>query len=110
MQLTFGHFGQVVEKKRSISLQDITAVRERSFLSCFMRVSRMTTLSGLLQEECRQLSTMLGCEILSMLCVPVASRATGQVVALACAFNKQGGGRYKCSFIHCRYLCYITSY
>ena len=31
-----------------------------------------------------------------MLCVPVASRATGQVVALACAFNKQGGQRYVC--------------
>lgn len=29
-----------------------------------------------------------------MLCVPVASRATGQVVALACAFNKEGGKRY----------------
>lgn len=48
-----------------------------------------------LQEECRQLSNMLGCEIFSMLCVPVASRATGQVVALACAFNKKGGQRYK---------------
>ncbi|KAM7399343.1 hypothetical protein PAMP_018622 [Pampus punctatissimus] len=42
-------------------------------------------------EERRQLSSMLGCEISSMLCVPVASRATGQVVALACAFNKRGG-------------------
>lgn len=41
------------------------------------------------------MSTMLGCRIMSMLCVPVASRATGQVVALACAFNKQGGHRYK---------------
>lgn len=27
-QLTFGHFGQVVEKKQSITLQDITAVRD----------------------------------------------------------------------------------
>ncbi|KAG8002097.1 cGMP-dependent 3' [Nibea albiflora] len=65
--LMFGRFGQVVEKKKSITLQDISA------------------------EERRQLSSMLGCEISSMLCVPVASRATGQVVALACAFNKQGG-------------------
>lgn len=45
------------------------------------------------------MSTMLGCKIMSMLCVPVASRATGQVVALACAFNKQGGQRYKCSVL-----------
>uniref|UniRef100_A0A8C8DV08 Phosphodiesterase n=1 Tax=Oryzias sinensis TaxID=183150 RepID=A0A8C8DV08_9TELE len=65
--LMFGRFGQVVEKKKSISLQDISA------------------------EERRQLSSLLGCEISSMLCVPVVSRATGHVVALACAFNKQGG-------------------
>uniref|UniRef100_A0A8C7GB02 Phosphodiesterase n=1 Tax=Oncorhynchus kisutch TaxID=8019 RepID=A0A8C7GB02_ONCKI len=38
-----------------------------------------------------QLSSMLGSEVSSLLCVPVVSRATGQVVALACAFNKQGG-------------------
>ncbi|MEQ2218267.1 cGMP-dependent 3',5'-cyclic phosphodiesterase, partial [Xenoophorus captivus] len=68
--LMFGRFGQVVEKKKSISLQDISA------------------------EERRQLSSMLGCEISSMLCVPVVSRATGHVVALACAFNKQGGQRF----------------
>uniref|UniRef100_A0A8C6U2R9 Phosphodiesterase n=1 Tax=Neogobius melanostomus TaxID=47308 RepID=A0A8C6U2R9_9GOBI len=68
--LMFGRFGQVVEKKKSISLQDISA------------------------EERRQLSSMLGCEITSMLCVPVVSRATGQVVAMACAFNKQGGKRH----------------
>ncbi|KAK5606548.1 cGMP-dependent 3',5'-cyclic phosphodiesterase [Crenichthys baileyi] len=68
--LMFGRFGQVVEKKKSISLQDISA------------------------EERRQLSSMLGCEISSMLCVPVVSRATGHVVALACAFNKQGGQRH----------------
>uniref|UniRef100_A0AAZ3P3S0 Phosphodiesterase n=1 Tax=Oncorhynchus tshawytscha TaxID=74940 RepID=A0AAZ3P3S0_ONCTS len=40
-----------------------------------------------------QLSSMLGSEVSSLLCVPVVSRATGQVVALACAFNKQGGQR-----------------
>ncbi|XP_031647305.1 cGMP-dependent 3',5'-cyclic phosphodiesterase-like [Oncorhynchus kisutch] len=67
--LMFGRFGQVVEKKRSITLQDVTA------------------------EERRQLSSMLGSEVSSLLCVPVVSRATGQVVALACAFNKQGGQR-----------------
>lgn len=31
-QLMFGRFGQVVEKKRSISLQDISAVSRYSFL------------------------------------------------------------------------------
>ncbi|XP_048121116.1 cGMP-dependent 3',5'-cyclic phosphodiesterase isoform X2 [Alosa alosa] len=66
--LMCGRFGQVVEKKKSITLQDVST------------------------EECVQLSGLLGCEALSsMLCVPVLSRATGQVVALACAFNKQGG-------------------
>lgn len=46
-----------------------------------------------LQEEHKQLSSMLGCEVTSMLCVPVISRATSQVVALACAFNKLSGER-----------------
>ena len=45
------------------------------------------------QEEHKQLSSMLGCEVTSMLCVPVTSRATTQVVALACAFNKLSGER-----------------
>ncbi|OCT96296.1 hypothetical protein XELAEV_18013972mg [Xenopus laevis] len=66
-KLTFGHLGQVVDKKKSITLQDISS------------------------EEHRQLNNMLGFEVHSMLCVPVISRATSQVVALACAFNKQGG-------------------
>lgn len=39
----------------------------------------------------QQLQSMLGCEVQAMLCVPVISRATDQVVALACAFNKLGG-------------------
>ncbi|XP_063807558.1 cGMP-dependent 3',5'-cyclic phosphodiesterase-like, partial [Pseudophryne corroboree] len=65
--LTFGHLGQVVDKKKSIVLQDISS------------------------EEHKQLNNMLGFEVHSMLCVPVISRATSQVVALACAFNKQGG-------------------
>ncbi|XP_075871079.1 cGMP-dependent 3',5'-cyclic phosphodiesterase isoform X2 [Nelusetta ayraudi] len=85
--LMFGRFGQVVEKKKSISLQDTSA------------------------EERRQLSSMLGCEISSMLCVPVASRATGQVVALACAFNKQGGQRHteadEYAIQHC--FCYTST-
>ncbi|XP_029457918.1 cGMP-dependent 3',5'-cyclic phosphodiesterase isoform X2 [Rhinatrema bivittatum] len=65
--LTFGHLGQVVDKKKSISLRDIST------------------------EEHKQLNSMLGFHVTSMLCVPVISRATSQVVALACAFNKQGG-------------------
>ncbi|NWS99802.1 PDE2A phosphodiesterase, partial [Mionectes macconnelli] len=62
--LTFGRLGQVVEDKKPITLKDIS------------------------EEEHKQLSSMLGCEVTSMLCVPVISRATSQVVALACAFNK----------------------
>ncbi|KAF7219112.1 cGMP-dependent 3',5'-cyclic phosphodiesterase isoform X4 [Nothobranchius furzeri] len=85
--LMFGRFGQVVEKKKSISLQDISA------------------------EERRQLSSMLGCEISSMLCVPVVSRATGHVVALACSFNKQGGQRHteidEHTIQHC--FCYTST-
>ncbi|KAK1786171.1 hypothetical protein P4O66_017881, partial [Electrophorus voltai] len=68
--LMFGRFGQVVEKKKPITLQDIS------------------------QEEQRQLSSMLGFEAHSMLCVPVVSQATVQVVALACTFNKKGGQKY----------------
>uniref|UniRef100_A0A8D3DKL8 Phosphodiesterase n=1 Tax=Scophthalmus maximus TaxID=52904 RepID=A0A8D3DKL8_SCOMX len=63
------------------------------------------------QEERRQLSSMLGCEISSMLCVPVVSRATAQVVALACAFNKQGGLRHteadEYAIQHC--FCYTST-
>ncbi|XP_017279471.1 cGMP-dependent 3',5'-cyclic phosphodiesterase isoform X2 [Kryptolebias marmoratus] len=85
--LMFGRFGQVVEKKKSITLEDISA------------------------EERRQLSSMLGCEISSMLCVPVVSRATGHVVALACAFNKQGGERHtevdEHAIQHC--FCYTST-
>ncbi|XP_028817280.1 cGMP-dependent 3',5'-cyclic phosphodiesterase isoform X2 [Denticeps clupeoides] len=68
--LMFGRFGQVVEKKKSITLQDVS------------------------QEEHRQLDSLLGFKANSMLCVPVLSRATGQVVALACTFNKEGSQRY----------------
>ncbi|KAI4581253.1 hypothetical protein MJG53_020841, partial [Ovis ammon polii x Ovis aries] len=48
-------------------------------------------LASPLQEDVQQLQSMLGCEVQAMLCVPVISRATDQVVALACAFNKLGG-------------------
>ncbi|XP_069496347.1 cGMP-dependent 3',5'-cyclic phosphodiesterase isoform X1 [Ambystoma mexicanum] len=65
--LTFGHLGQVVDKKKSITLADIST------------------------EEHKQLNNMLGFQVHAMLCVPVISRATTQVVALACAFNKEGG-------------------
>ncbi|XP_018421550.1 PREDICTED: cGMP-dependent 3',5'-cyclic phosphodiesterase-like, partial [Nanorana parkeri] len=65
--LTFGHLGQVVDKKKSIMLHDISS------------------------EEHKHLNNMLGLEVRSMLCVPVISKVTSQVVALACAFNKQGG-------------------
>ncbi|XP_048838063.1 cGMP-dependent 3',5'-cyclic phosphodiesterase isoform X1 [Brienomyrus brachyistius] len=68
--LMFGRFGQVVEKKKKITLQDVSS------------------------EEHRQLNSMLGFEAQSMLCVPVISRATSQVVALACTFNKTGGQKY----------------
>ncbi|KAJ8267001.1 hypothetical protein GJAV_G00137090 [Gymnothorax javanicus] len=68
--LTFGHLGQAVEKKKSLSLQELSP------------------------EELQQLNSMLGFEAKSMLCVPVMSRATLQVVALACAFNKTGGETY----------------
>ncbi|XP_019904328.3 cGMP-dependent 3',5'-cyclic phosphodiesterase isoform X4 [Esox lucius] len=85
--LMFGRFGQVVEKKKSITLQDVSV------------------------EERRQLSSMLGREVSSMLCVPVVSRATGQVVALACAFNKQGGQRHteedEHKIQHC--FCYTST-
>ncbi|XP_039525995.1 cGMP-dependent 3',5'-cyclic phosphodiesterase isoform X2 [Pimephales promelas] len=68
--LMFGRFGQVVETKKSITLQDVS------------------------QEERGLLSSLLGFEPSSMLCVPVVSQARGQVVALACTFNKLGGLRY----------------
>lgn len=65
--MTMGRLGQVVEDKKSIQLKDLTS------------------------EDMQQLQSMLGCELQAMLCVPVISRATDQVVALACSFNKLGG-------------------
>uniref|UniRef100_A0A8C3LKF5 Phosphodiesterase n=1 Tax=Chrysolophus pictus TaxID=9089 RepID=A0A8C3LKF5_CHRPC len=58
--LTFGRLGRVVEDKNPITLKDIS-------------------------EEQQQLSAMLGTALTSLLCVPVISRATSRVVALACA-------------------------
>ncbi|NXI95664.1 PDE2A phosphodiesterase, partial [Psophia crepitans] len=62
-------------------------------------------------EEHKQLSSMLGCEVTSMLCVPVISRATSQVVALACAFNKLSGESYteadEHKIQHC--FCYTST-
>ncbi|XP_054254804.1 cGMP-dependent 3',5'-cyclic phosphodiesterase [Indicator indicator] len=85
--LTFGRLGRVVEDKKSITLQDIS------------------------QEEHQQLSRMLGTEVSSMLCVPVTSRATAQVVALACAFNKLSGESYTAAdehkILHC--FCYTST-
>lgn len=80
--LMFGRFGQVVEKKKSITLQDVS------------------------QEERRQLSSMLGFEANSMLCVPVVSQATAQVVALACTFNKKGGQKYTAADEHVIQHCF----
>uniref|UniRef100_A0A8C7PPI4 Phosphodiesterase n=1 Tax=Oncorhynchus mykiss TaxID=8022 RepID=A0A8C7PPI4_ONCMY len=89
--LTFGNLGQAVEKRKSISLQDVT------------------------QKEHQQLNSTLGFEVLSMLCVPVECRATTKVVALACAFNKKGADRYRAVHTevdehivqHC--FCYTSS-
>ncbi|XP_063160832.1 cGMP-dependent 3',5'-cyclic phosphodiesterase [Candoia aspera] len=85
--LTVGHLGKVVEEKQSLILQDISL------------------------EEHKQLNTMLGFEVTSMLCVPVVSRATSQVVALACAFNKPGGESYTEADVykiqHC--FCYTST-
>ncbi|KAI1893965.1 hypothetical protein AGOR_G00129090 [Albula goreensis] len=85
--LMFGRFGKVVEKKKSITLEDVSP------------------------EEHRQLNSMLGFEAQSMLCVPVVSRATSQVVALACTFNKKGGQRYteadERKIQHC--FCYTST-
>ncbi|XP_015670958.1 cGMP-dependent 3',5'-cyclic phosphodiesterase [Protobothrops mucrosquamatus] len=85
--LTVGHLGKVVEEKQSFILKDISL------------------------EEHKQLNTMLGFEVTSMLCVPVVSRATSQVVALACAFNKLGGESYTEADVykiqHC--FCYTST-
>uniref|UniRef100_A0A8B9JBM5 Phosphodiesterase n=1 Tax=Astyanax mexicanus TaxID=7994 RepID=A0A8B9JBM5_ASTMX len=57
-------------------------------------------------EERRQLSSMLGFEANSMLCVPVVSQATAQVVALACTFNKKGGQKYTAADEHVIQHCF----
>lgn len=97
LQLMFGRFGQVVEKKKSISLQDISAVRH--FLSvwspCVYPAHGYNDTVHLFRKSVGSSPVCWAVRsISSMLCVPVVSRATGQVVALACAFNKQGGQRY----------------
>ncbi|XP_043928713.1 cGMP-dependent 3',5'-cyclic phosphodiesterase [Protopterus annectens] len=85
--MTFARLEQFVEKKRFLTLQDIS------------------------EEEHAQLNSILGFEVYSMLYVPVISRATGQVVALACAFNKKGGQKYteedEHKIQHC--FCYTST-
>ncbi|XP_001369173.1 cGMP-dependent 3',5'-cyclic phosphodiesterase isoform X1 [Monodelphis domestica] len=85
--MTVGSLGQVVKNKESITLKDLTT------------------------EEVTQLQSLVGCELHSMLCVPVISRATNQVVALACTFNKQGGETYtdwdEHKILHC--FCYTAT-
>uniref|UniRef100_A0A672H9W5 Phosphodiesterase n=1 Tax=Salarias fasciatus TaxID=181472 RepID=A0A672H9W5_SALFA len=82
-------------------------------LFCQVRVSThsQTQSSPCIFITLKHTRFMLGCEISSMLCVPVASRATGQVVALACAFNKQGGQRHteadEHAIQHC--FCYTST-
>uniref|UniRef100_A0A671S4J4 Phosphodiesterase n=1 Tax=Sinocyclocheilus anshuiensis TaxID=1608454 RepID=A0A671S4J4_9TELE len=62
-----------------------------------------------LQEERGLLSSLLGFEPNSMLCVPVISQATGQVVALACTFNKLSGQRYMEADEHVIQHCFCYS-
>ncbi|XP_048809542.1 cGMP-dependent 3',5'-cyclic phosphodiesterase [Lagopus muta] len=85
--LTFGRLGRVVEDKNPITLKDVS------------------------EEEQQQLSAMLGTALTSLLCVPVISRATSRVVALACAFNKQGGDSFtqqdEHKIQHC--FCYTST-
>ncbi|CAB1352660.1 unnamed protein product [Coregonus sp. 'balchen'] len=78
--LTFGNLGQAVEKRKSISLQDVT------------------------QEEHQQLNSTLGFEVISMLCVPVECRATtkhcfcytSSVLTSTLAFQKEQRLKYEC--------------
>ncbi|XP_078401092.1 phosphodiesterase 2A isoform X2 [Cetorhinus maximus] len=53
--------------------------------------SKSMTLNDLTAKQHQQLNNILGFEVYSMLCVPVISRATAQVVAMGCAFNKRSG-------------------
>ncbi|XP_041055953.1 cGMP-dependent 3',5'-cyclic phosphodiesterase isoform X2 [Carcharodon carcharias] len=53
--------------------------------------SKSMTLNDLTGKQHQQLNNILGFEVYSMLCVPVISRATAQVVAMGCAFNKRSG-------------------
>uniref|UniRef100_A0AAY4AY84 Phosphodiesterase n=1 Tax=Denticeps clupeoides TaxID=299321 RepID=A0AAY4AY84_9TELE len=61
-----GHFGKALKEKKPIGLQDLST------------------------HEQGWLKSLMGLEVEQMLCVPVVCRGTGQVVALACAFNKTG--------------------
>ncbi|XP_067889146.1 cGMP-dependent 3',5'-cyclic phosphodiesterase isoform X2 [Heterodontus francisci] len=56
--------------------------------------SKSMTLNDITAEQHKQLNSILGFEVYSMLCVPVISRATTQVVAMGCAFNKRSGNYF----------------
>ncbi|GCB67242.1 hypothetical protein scyTo_0012120 [Scyliorhinus torazame] len=53
--------------------------------------SKSMTLNDITPNQHQKLNNILGFEVYSMLCVPVTSRATAQVVAMGCAFNKRSG-------------------
>ncbi|XP_069748281.1 cGMP-dependent 3',5'-cyclic phosphodiesterase isoform X2 [Narcine bancroftii] len=56
--------------------------------------NKALTLGDISAKQHQKLNSILGFDVKSMLCVPVVCRATGQVVALGCAFNKQEGKYY----------------
>ncbi|XP_059819232.1 cGMP-dependent 3',5'-cyclic phosphodiesterase [Hypanus sabinus] len=56
--------------------------------------NKALTLSDISPEQHMKLNSILGFEVRTMLCVPVICRATDNVVALGCAFNKRAGNYY----------------
>ncbi|XP_078259041.1 phosphodiesterase 2A [Rhinoraja longicauda] len=55
--------------------------------------SKVLTMKDITNEQHKKLNSILGFEVVSMLCVPVVCRATGELVALGCAFNKNADSK-----------------
>ena len=52
----------------------------------------------LLQNQRNELCSTIDCDVKSFLCVPVCSRVTNEVLALACMVNKNGAEKYDISY------------
>ncbi|XP_014671701.1 PREDICTED: cGMP-dependent 3',5'-cyclic phosphodiesterase-like [Priapulus caudatus] len=74
--------------------------------SIALHEKRPVTLQDLTTESRLEIVNMLGCDVQSMLCVPVIEPVEGRVVALACVVNKKGSNNFSTDDIKVIQTCF----